>query len=272
MNKLKYLFNLEWKKFSGNTTTIVLITIFSIIAPFAILFGKDIFKDAGPPFPSPNVFYEFPSVWDYQGWIGTWLAPFIMGFMMIYMITSEVSNRTLRQNIITGMTRQDFFLGKVLSMIVLASYASLLYAISCIILGIIHTDGWDMELLLDNNFGTTRHFIMYIGYMSLAFLLSFLIKRGTLTILIYFFYVLMLEPILQALHVYYIRNASRNYWPANVFEDLSPLPLFKIPSFFVRKDWNFDFILNYQTAIGVSILYIAIFIFWSYRWFTRRDI
>lgn len=270
--KLKYLALLDWKKFKSNTTALALLGIYCFLAPFAILWGKEVFKDMPAPMPRAEVFYEFPTVWEYQGYVGNWLVSFLLGFLIIYIITSEVSNRTMRQNIITGLTKVDFFVSKLITLFVIAIAVSLVYGLSTIIIGIIHTDGYDLELILDNNNSVLKFFLMTVGYLSFAMMLSYLVRKGTLTILIYFFYVLMLEPILMLIHVYYIRNESRNYWPMNTFEDLHPNPMLKLPNFFVNNDWKFSILHTQTTAISMTIVYTAIFLGLSYWVFMKRDV
>ena len=269
---MKDLLLLEWKKFKSNAVFRVLGLIYILIAPFIILAGKDAFKDMPPPMPSSKIFYEFPTVWDYQGYIGNWLVPFCLGFLAIYIITSEVSNRTMRQNILTGMTKREFFTSKLLSVIVMAIIATGLYAISTILIGIIFTDGYDVELIFDNNWAILRFFLLSLGYMSFALMLGFVIRRGTLTLLFYFLYVMMLEPILMVIHVYFLKNSSRNYWPMNSFEDLMPFPLFKLPDYYINKEWDFNILLTNGQAMLASSIYIILFITIAYKSFLRKDV
>ncbi|MBL0025736.1 MAG: hypothetical protein IPO98_12405 [Saprospiraceae bacterium] len=187
-------------------------------------------------------------------------------------MTSEVSNRTMRQNIIIGMTRKEFFYSKLYTILSLAVVATIIYAISSVVIGMINTDGFDLELIMDNNMAVIRYFLLCIGYMSFALMLAFLIRRGTLTILFYFLYVMMLEPIFMLIHVYYFKNSSRNYWPMNSIEDLMPFPLFKVPDYFVNKEWNFNILLPYSHAMFMATLYSCLFIFLAYRSFMKRDI
>jgi ABC-2 type transport system permease protein len=269
---MKDLLLLEWKKFSSNAVFRALGLIYVLIAPFVILAGKDAFKDMPPPMPSSKLFYEFPTVWDYQGYIGNWLVPFCLGFLAIHIVASEVSNRTMRQNIIIGMTRKEFFYSKLFSILTMAVIATILYTISTILIGIVNTDGYDLELIMDNNFAIVRYFLLCIGYMSFALMLAFLIRKGTLTLLFYFLYVMMLEPIFMLIHVYYFKNSSRNYWPMNTIEDLMPFPLFKLPDYIVNKEWDFNILLPYTHAMGMTVLYSTLFIFIAYRSFMKRDI
>jgi ABC-type transport system involved in multi-copper enzyme maturation permease subunit len=271
-NYLKYLVLLEYKKFRYNNVVLAILAIYILIAPAIILAGKDVVTEVPPPLPSSAVFYEFPTVWDYQGYTGSWMVSFCLGFMMIYIITSEVSHRTLRQNIITGMSRKDWFLSKLITLFLLAGFASALYFFSSLIIGVIHTDGWDIELALDNNMATARFFLMSVGYLSFAFLLAFMIRRGTLALLTYFLWVMMLESIFKIIHIYFFRNKTANYWPMNTVEDLMPFPIFKLPDYYINKEWGFRILLSYTEAATGTLIYSILFLglaWWSFR---TRDI
>ena len=268
---MKELLSLEWKKFKSNTVFRVLVAMYILLAPLIILMGKDIVDKMQIPMLTSTEIYEFPKIWDYQGYVGNWLVPFCLGFLTIYMITSEVGNKTMRQNILTGMTKKSFFLSKSLSILFIASAATLLYALSTIIIGVIHTDGIDLALIFDNNFAIFKFFLLCLGYMSFAMLVAFIIRRGTLAIFFYFFY-FILESILQGIHVYYYTHVSRNYWPINSIEDLHPFPLLKIPDFFVDKEWNFSLLLSSGQAIMMSIIYTTLFFAIAYRSFMKRDL
>jgi ABC-type transport system involved in multi-copper enzyme maturation permease subunit len=130
--------------------------IFVALFPLIILTGKKVFANVPPPMPGSITFYEFPTVWDYQGYVGNWFVSFCLGFMMVYMITSEVSNRTQRQSIINGLTRKEYWLSKITVLVSLSVVATLIYVISSLLLGIIHTDGYT----------NVRSFLYFIGSYS----------------------------------------------------------------------------------------------------------
>jgi hypothetical protein len=119
--------------------------------PFVILTLKGILKDATGPVKAISEIYDLPMIWEYQGYAGSWLVFFFLGFMVLQMFTNEVSQRTMRQNIIFGYTKREFFTAKVIVVICLSIIATLLYTLSAAIIGMIHTPGFDFELLLDNN-------------------------------------------------------------------------------------------------------------------------
>ena len=76
------------------------------------------------------------------------------------MFTSEVSNKTMRQNILNGFTRKEYFLSKLTIAVLLSLYATAIYTLSSIGIGLVSTDVYDLELVFDNNFAIFRFFLI----------------------------------------------------------------------------------------------------------------
>ena len=77
------LLSLEYKKFRKNSVVSILTLFYIILAPTLILVAKEIFKSTPDFLPSSNVFFEFPTVWDYMWYIGNWLTSVFVGFVGI---------------------------------------------------------------------------------------------------------------------------------------------------------------------------------------------
>jgi len=103
-----HLLSLEIKKFRNNAVVDLFGIMFLVTMPTVIFVGKQ-FKDVPPPFPSTDKIFTFPGIWEYLGYVGNWLVFFFLGFIMLYIITSEVNFKTMRQNIITGLSRRDAY-------------------------------------------------------------------------------------------------------------------------------------------------------------------
>lgn len=267
-----HLTRLEWQKFSKNTVVVLLVAIYALFAPFVLFTAKEVFADAPPPFPNVLSFFEFPLVWDYQGYVSSWFVSFNLGFIAIYIFTSEVSQRTMRQNIITGLTKAEFLLSKFITITLLSLFSTAIYYISCIIIGLMHTPGADFSLIFDNNYSGIKHFIMCMGYMSFALLLAVLIRKGMLVILLYFTYVNMLEPILRQVQLYFFKSRSMIFWPMNTLEDLFPLPLYRLPSTWIENAFGFKPLQTLFESITFSFVYCVIFITISWLWYRKKDI
>ena len=113
---------------------------------------------------------------------------------------------------------------------------------------------------------------MSFAYMAFGIFIAFFIRRGTLALFTYFMYANIIETILMAVHMYYFKHESRNFWPMNSIEDLMPLPLYRMSDYFVKKQFDFNIVLSYPVAFGMTTLYTTIFLFLAYRNFIRRDI
>ena len=267
----KYL-ELEWLKFSNNIVAKTIIVIFTLGFPFISLLGKRILRDAPPPLPSADMLYEFPSVWDFQAYIGSWFVPVLMGFLVIYMFTSEVSQRTMRQNILTGLTRKEYFLSKITSIVALSLFATVIYYISSIILGLIHTDVLDLELVFDNNLGGFRFFLMSFGFLCFALLIAIIFRKGILSIIIYAAYMMAVETILRFILLFKLQERFPNFAPLNSIEDLTPNPLIRLPELFTIKEFDFKFLLTYPEAFLMTFVYTSLFILGSWIVFKKKDL
>lgn len=272
MMNLKKLAHLEWLKFSKNPVVLVLFACFGLLFPIAILSGKEVFKNTAPPLPHSSIFYEFPTVWDYQGYAGNWLVSFFLGFMMIHIISSEVGNKTMRQNIIIGLNRREYFVSKLISMAMLSGIATAVYYLTSIIIGIIHTDGWDFALVFDNNFAGFRFYLMCMGYLSFAAVISYVMRRGSLSLLMYFSLMMFIEPIIRGIYFAYFKDGGVKYFPLNAIEDLMPNPALRLPDFFQNEGLKFSILLTYTEATLLTLLFASIFLGISWRVFSKRDI
>lgn len=272
MQNITKLLRLEWLKFGNNIVFKTVMIIFTFGFPFIILLGKKILGDAPPPIPSSSVLYEFPTVWDYQGYVGNWFVSILLGFLVIYMFTSEVSFKTMRQNILTGLTRKEYFQSKFYAVVALSIYATIIYYISCILLGLTHTDIYDVELIFDNNFAGVRFFIMSMGYLTFALLVANLIRRGILSILLYIAYVMAIEVIARLIIIFKLQTRLINFAPLNSIEDVMPNPFLKIPEMALFKELQFKFLLTYNEAVTSAIIYTAVFIWGGWFIFKKKDL
>lgn len=272
INTIKKLVSIEWLKFKNNSIFIAVMGIFTIGFPFLILLGKRIMRDAPPPLPSSNVLFEFPTVWDYQGYMGNWFVSILLGYLMIYMFTSEVSNKTMRQNILTGFTRKEYFLSKLTIAVLLSIYATTIYALSCIGIGLIATDVYDLELVFDNNFAIFRFFLMSMGYLTFSLLIANLVRRGILSILLYLAYIMAVEVIARLIIIFKFETRIPNFAPLNAIEDLMINPLFKFADPFGEQQLGFQFLLSRPEAIISSTIYLISFVALGWLVFKKKDL
>ena len=266
------LLSLEIKKFRNNAVVDLFGLMFLITMPTIIFIGKE-FKNLPPPIPSSSVIFEFPGIWSYLGYAGNWLVFFFLGFIVLYTVTSEVDYKTMRQNIITGLSRKDYFLSKFYIVLSLSVFATLYYVIIALAIGYFHNDPYSLEGAFDNEMAIPRYFLMCLGYTSFALFLGFLIRKSGIAIFFYLCYVIFMEIMLKWLvHFKAFQNETINYWPLNAIEDLMPFPPYTFVDNIPRKDLDFPFLLSHNHAMITSSIYILLFLGVSYWNFSRKDI
>ena len=132
---MTHLLKLEWLKMKDYVLFRIVAISYVVLLPAALFVGKKIPELKGEAFNPQVIFFNFPSVWDWLGYIGNWLVFFMLGFMAVMLITNEHTYRTLRQNVITGLQRQAFFWSKVQFMAVVSLAATVYYALCALVIG-----------------------------------------------------------------------------------------------------------------------------------------
>ena len=95
------------------------------------------------PIPFPHVrFYFFPDVWQNITFFASIRFVLILpAIVVIILITNEFTNKTIRQNIVNGMSRQEFLLSKLQLIFLISLLITFILILSIFILGIANTDG-----------------------------------------------------------------------------------------------------------------------------------
>ena len=265
------LLKLEYSKFMKSTVVILLTTMFVVFSPFSLAIAR-LFKDLPAVLPSEKVFVQFSTVWEYLGYAGNWMVFFFLGVMIIYTITLEVSYKTLRQSIIIGMTRNQYFTSKMLLVMVISLIATLYYSLIALIVGFINTPDADISLAFSNEWAIPRFFLMSVGYLSFAMMIAYLIKNSGLAVFLYLSVVLLVEPLIRLGHVKFLGAKFQNYYPMNCVEDNMPLPLLKMADYVKTSEVDLTVVLSYEIAAITTIVWTIIFIGISYLNFTIKDL
>ena len=263
---------LEWKKFRNNSVFNLFAIMFLVTFPTAIFIGKEI--QLPEMVLNTADFFTFPNNWEWMAYAGNWLVFFFLGFIMMNMVTSEVGFKTMRQNIITGMTRNDYFKSKLFAALALGIGATLYYVICTLTIGFFHNEPFSFANAFDEPMWIVRFFLMCMGYLSFALMIGFVIRRSGVAIFTYTCYILFIELMLKwMVHARIFKDSSTiNYWPMNAVEDLTPLPTWKKMENIPVKDIDFAFLLTPNQAMVASSIYILLFIGLAYWHFVKKDI
>ncbi|MBI1223872.1 MAG: hypothetical protein GC192_01430 [Bacteroidetes bacterium] len=268
-----HLLKLEWLKQKDYILFKILAIAYLVFLPAVLFVGKKMDLGPGAPFNPKVDFFQFPSIWGWLGYIGSWLTFFVLGFLAVLMVTNEFSNRTLRQNIIVGMSRSDFFKSKMIFMTVIAAFATVYYAICALIIGILNVNDTLYFSTVFKEVGMIpRFWLMSMGYMSFGLLIGLLVRKTGIALFIYLAYSLALETIIRWLAMFYlIKSTVMSFMPLNAIEDLAPAPT----SFFINeftKHLGFRILLTPWEAVISSSVYIGLFLYLGHKKLQKSDL
>jgi len=213
--------------------------------------------------------YHFPDVWQNLVYISGFFK-IVLAIMVVISITNEYQYRTLRQNIIDGMSRWQFLLSKILTNILL----SLMSVTMVFIIGLVTGFIYSPEIIFNDIFTDLEFFPAYFlevfAYLSYALMLGILIQRSGLTIVILF-----LSRMIESTITAYI-----NYHNAAPFGEQSPITQF-FPMQSISNLVSMPFAryalreIQDYVAIGAVLIVIAwifLFNYFSYLKLKKSDI
>jgi ABC-2 type transport system permease protein len=178
-----HLLNIDLKKLTSyRTFWVVIVIYFSILlmlttSGMAILtylankgaqLGADINVRRVP-------LYHFPDVWQNMIWISGFLK-FVLGVLVIVSVTNEYAYRTVRQNIIDGLSRWEFLQSKILTNVVLAAVSTVGLFIISLVAGLIMSPELRLSEIFDDVEFFPAYFLQVFGYLSFALMISMLIQ------------------------------------------------------------------------------------------------
>lgn len=268
-----HLLKLEWLKQKNYVLFKILLLVYIVMLPAVLMIGKKIPYVEGMPFNPEIMFFHFPSVWEWLAFIGNWGSHLIFAFMAVLLVTNEHSFRTLRQNVITGMQRSDWFWSKAQFLLVVAAGATLYLALCAIVIGLFHADTIYLATVFKGAGSVMlRYFLMIVGFMGFGFLVGVLVKRTGIALFVLLAYTFMAEPVIRwVLHLRLLKHESWNWYPWNIFEDLCHVPSADIANEFL-EDNGIQMVAEPAVAIPIAIGYILLFGWLSHRRLVKGDL
>jgi len=223
MNPL-HLIKLEWNKYSPNGTFRMIAILYAgslVLAYFLVCkVGMNMtFNMNGTAYNPTLGLFEYPHNWELLAYIGSWMNMFLLGFLGVFMMTLEFSNRTLRQSVIFGMTRMEVASSKLAWAVVLALAVS----------GFALLVGLVSEVLTGSMLGAPpagcalSFFLQALGYLLLGNLVGLLIRQTALAAMGYLAYVLFLETACRwACYFCIAKTRLLLFLPHQVLDSLTP--------------------------------------------------
>lgn len=234
--------------------------LLSIQGVFNTLFDEHIPPPMQSAFGDLWDFYSLPDGWHKMSWIAS-LFNYLLPIVVIIIVSSEFSYKTVRQNIINGMSRAQWMTGKLLLMAFFALASTMVLFLITLFMGLFHSDLGEGAQLFSQMGYILGYFIQTTGYLTLAMLLSILIRNTGVTIGIMTLYSFFLELVIE----YRFDESVRGFFPLRAFSNLVKNPILE------QAETFHPVVLNPQDLI-VSLGYIGLFATLGFWVLKKRDL
>ncbi|CAN5347028.1 hypothetical protein BH10BAC4_BH10BAC4_26250 [soil metagenome] len=206
--------------------------------------------------------YHFPDVWQNLAWAAG-LLKLGIAIMVVISITNEFSYRTIRQNVIDGLSREQFLYSKMMTNLVLSAASMVAVFLIAAVTGAIYSPVFDYPYGFTGIGFYPAYFLELFAFLSFALMLGFLFQRSGLTIVLLMFSFLI-EIIIKTNIDDYVPWLIP-FFPLESIANLVPWPL--------PRYW-FQEIRETATIGSIAIVLVWAFLFnyFSYLKLKKSDI
>jgi ABC-type transport system involved in multi-copper enzyme maturation permease subunit len=225
--------------------------------------------------------FNFPYIWHFNTYIAA-ILKFFLAIVIVSMMANEYSYGTLKQNLIDGMSKQEFVLSKFLTVVVFAAASTVFVFVMSLILGYSFSSYTEFSIVFSDLEYLLAYFVKLLGFFSFCLFLGILVKRSAFAIGFLFVWNI-LEGIAKGI-------LNFKLFPEGKTADniMQFFPLEAMGNLIVEPFSRLSVIKNIQTAIGgagngkdysvhfnsiiIVLAWTAIFVFLSYKLLKKRDL
>lgn len=223
--------------------------------------------------------FNFPYIWHLNTYLAASLKIFLL-LVIVSMTANEYSYKTIKQNLIDGLSKKEFILSKFYTVVLFALISTVFVGIISLILGLIYSDFTEVSIILSDLDYLFAYFLKLVAFFSMGLFFGILIKRSAFA-----FGGLLIWSIIEWIGMGLLRWKSglednyeiiAQFFPLNAMMNLIKEPFTRFNA--VKTAVNQlgeqvvkDFSVQPKDII-IVILWTMIFIYGSYILLKKRDL
>ena len=270
LHKLKY--NKSAKAIS--IVYFILITFIALISSIEFNFGDINFRIAD------QGIFNFPYIWHFNSYIAAILKLFL-AIVIVSMTANEYSNKTLKQNLIDGLSKKEFILSKFLTVVLFSLVSTLFVFGVSLVLGLIFSDYNEPGIIFSDIKYLFAYFIKLIGFFSFCLFLGILVKRSAFALGFLLIWSIT-EGIIYSIFKWKIFKDTEiaesmiQFFPLTAMSNLIKEPFSRLGAVQTAANqlgeaFDKDYSVQFLTVI-IVMAWTFLFIFGSYYILKRRDL
>ena len=252
----------------------ILITFIALIASIEFNIGKVNFRVAD------QGIFNFPFIWHFNTYIAAILKIFL-AIVIVSMMSNEYSYRTLKQNLIDGLSKREFVLSKFLTVLLFAVISTVFVFTVSMILGLSFSDYTEMGIIFSDLEYMIAYFVKLVGFFAFCMFLGVWVKRSAFAIGFLVVWWIVESIIYGLLKWQFFKGTdiAENislFFPLAAMSNLIKEPFTRLGGVqSAANQLGEEFTKNYDVGV-VPIIIVCVwtflFVYWSYALLKRRDL
>ena len=165
--------------------------------------------------------FNFPYIWHFNTYMAAILKFFLL-LVIVSMMSNEYSYKTLKQNLIDGLSKKEFILSKFYTVIAFAAISTVFVFVVSLVLGLMYSDYNEIAIILSDLEYLLAFFIKLVGFFSFGLFLGILVKRSAFAVGAMLVW-LIVESMFKGYLFYALRNADNTSEQVNTIMQFLPL-------------------------------------------------
>lgn len=267
------------KLWNNRASKVLIISYFALLTSIALVAA--IKFDIGPIkfHLADQGIFNFPYIWHFNTFITAFFKLFL-AIVIVSMMSNEYSNKTIKQNLIDGLSKKEFILSKFLTVITFSLVSTFFVFIVSLILGLIYSDFNELSIIFTDLEFLLAFFVKLTGFFSFCLFLGVLVKRSAFALGF-----LILWQVFEGIFRGVIRwkffdsettDMIMGFFPLQAMFNLIKEPFSRLGAVqSVANQMGEKLALDYYIhwyEIVIVLAWIAIFVYGSYAILKKRDL
>ncbi len=274
------LLQIEFIKLWNNRASKVLILSYFVLLTSIALVAAIKF-DIGPIkfHLAEQGIFNFPYIWHFNTFITAFFKLFL-AIVIVSMMANEYSNKTIKQNLIDGLSKKEFILSKFLTVISFSLISTVFVFVVSLILGLVYSDYNEISIIFSDLEFVFAFFIKLVGFFSFCLFLGIFVKRSAFALGFLILWQIF-EGFVRGMLRWKVLDSEgtdvvMGFFPLNAMFNLVKEPFSRLSAVQnvanqIGEEFKFDFQVHWYEIL-IVLIWTVIFIYLSYALLKKRDL
>lgn len=274
------LLEIEFIKLWNNKSSKVLIIAYFILLTSIALIAAIKF-DIGPIkfHLAEQGIFNFPYIWHFNTFIASFFKVFL-AIVIVSMMANEYSNKTLKQNLIDGLSKKEFILSKFLFVITFSIISTVFVFVISLLLGYGYSDNDEIGIIFSDLEFILAYFVKLTTFFTFCLFLGILVKRSAFALGFLFMWFFM-EKIIHGILIWKFFSSETttkilSFFPLESMWNLIDQPFTRLSAVKsvanqIGEDISSDYAVHWYEIL-IALTWTAIFVYLSYKLLKKRDL